>query len=181
MDDVRIIPTEERYAESYNAAVSAVALERRYIGFVEPPTIESTRAFVQRLLGGGGFQMLAVVSQEKVVGWCDIVRYSMEGFRHTGALGMGLLADYRGRGLGRRLAVETIRAALRAGIERVELQVYASNTRAIALYRNLGFVTEGVKRRARKLDGEYDDTVLMALFPDAEGAWEPPLPGDRNR
>jgi hypothetical protein len=28
----------------------------------------------------------------------------------------------------------------------------------------MGFVVEGVKRRARKLDGVYDDLVVMALF-----------------
>jgi RimJ/RimL family protein N-acetyltransferase len=42
--------------------------------------------------------------------------------------------------------------------------VFASNTRAFALYERLGFVREGLKRRARKLDGGYDDDVLMALL-----------------
>ena len=44
------------------------------------------------------------------------------------------------------------------------LEVFASNERAIDLYRRLGFVTEGVKHRARQLDGRYDDNVLMALM-----------------
>ena len=59
---------------------------------------------------------------------------------------------------------ETLSAARHLGIERVELEVFASNTGAINLYRQLGFVVEGTKKRARKLDGEYDDDVLMALF-----------------
>ena len=42
--------------------------------------------------------------------------------------------------------------------------MFASNERAVALYRTLGFVTEGIKKRARKLDGHYDDNVFMALF-----------------
>jgi RimJ/RimL family protein N-acetyltransferase len=57
-----------------------------------------------------------------------------------------------------------ITAGWEAGLERIELEVFASNTRAFALYEKLGFVTEGVKRRARKLDGQYDDNVLMALL-----------------
>jgi ribosomal protein S18 acetylase RimI-like enzyme len=100
------------------------------------------------------------------VGWCDIVRNPYEGFRHVGRLGMGLLPDYRRRGVGRQLAGQAIEAARQIGIERIELEVFASNTVAIALYRALGFVTEGTKRRARKLDGEYDDNVVMALFGD---------------
>jgi ribosomal protein S18 acetylase RimI-like enzyme len=163
-DEIRIIPAEEQYVAGFNAVVDIVARERRYIGFVEGPSLESTRGFVRRILAGAGVQMLAVSRNDVVVGWCDIVRNPMEGFRHVGRLGMGLLPDYRGRGLGERLAVETIRAARLAGIERVELEVFASNERAVALYRRLGFVTEGIKRRARKLDGEYDDNVFMALF-----------------
>jgi len=149
--------------KSFNAAVDIVARERKYLIFLEGPPLESTERFVGHLLAGGGVQMLAVTSEEVVVGWCDIVRKQREGFRHVGTLGMGILAKYRGQGLGHRLATDTIRAATEAGMERIELEVFASNERAIALYRKLGFVTEGIKRRARKLDGAYDDNVFMAL------------------
>jgi len=169
MSEVHIVPTAQQYADSFNAAVDQVARERRYIGFVEGPSIESTREFVRRILGGTGVQMLAVTPADLVVGWCDVVRNPNEGFRHVGRLGMGLLPGYRGRGLGRRLAVQTIGAARQVGIERVELEVFASNEPAIALYRALGFITEGIKRRARKLDGQYDDNVFMALLDDGSG------------
>ena len=164
MDEVRIVTTGEKYAESFNAVVDAVARERRYIGFVEGPSLESTREFIRSLLGGAGVQLLAVDPNEVVVGWCDIVRNPHEGFRHVGRLGMGLLPDYRGRGFGRQLVAQAVRAARQAGIERIELEVFASNERAIALYRTLGFATEGIKRRARKLDGQYEDHVFMALL-----------------
>lgn len=55
-----------------------------------------------------------------------------------------------------------IASAVAQGMERIELEVFASNARAIRLYERLGFVTEGVKRGARKLDGVYEDNVLMA-------------------
>ena len=163
MDEVRIIPTREKDIDRFSAVVDIVARERRYIGFVEGPPLESTQKFVRSILAGGGVQMLAVRMNDEVVGWCDIVRNPVEGFRHTGRLGMGLIPTYRGQGLGKRLVVETIHSARQVGIERVELEVFASNERAIALYRTLGFVTEGIKRRARKLDGVYDDNVFMAL------------------
>jgi RimJ/RimL family protein N-acetyltransferase len=164
MDDVQLIPTAEQYVEGFHAAVDAVARERRYIGFVNGPPIESTRRFISHILEGGGVQLLAVTSNGAVVGWCDIIRNPNEGFRHVGRLGMGLLPNYRGHGLGKTLALRTIEAARQAGMERIELDVFASNKAAVALYLRLGFVTEGVKRRARKLDGEYDDNVFMALL-----------------
>jgi ribosomal protein S18 acetylase RimI-like enzyme len=164
MDEVRIVPTGEQYAEGFNALVDAVARERRYIGFVAAPPLESTREFIRSIVGGAGVQLLAVNPNDAVVGWCDIVRNPHEGFRHVGRLGMGLLPGYRARGLGRQLVAQAVRAARQAGIERIELEVFASNERAIALYRALGFATEGIKRRARKLDGKYEDNVLMALL-----------------
>ena len=50
------------------------------------------------------------------------------------------------------------------GLERIELEVFVSNAAAIKLYEKAGFVVEGVKKKGRKLDGEYDDLVEMALF-----------------
>ncbi len=38
------------------------------------------------------------------------------------------------------------------------------NAAALALYRNVGFVEQGRKRGGRKLDGVYDDIVLMTRF-----------------
>ena len=161
---IRIIPSDERYVESLNRALDIVARERRYIGFIEGPPVESTLGFVRHVLGGAGVQRLAVAGDDQIVGWCDIIRKPMDGFRHTGRMGMGVLPEYRGAGLGRRLLMDTLDAARSIGIERVELEVFASNSSAIALYRKLGFVVEGTKKRARKLDGEYDDDVIMALF-----------------
>jgi len=181
MDEIRIIPTGEQYVEGFNAVVDVVARERRYIGFIEGPGVESTRAFVRRILSGAGVQLLAVTSNDVVVGWCDIIRNPIEGFRHVGRLGMGLLPDYRGQGVGKRLAAEAIRAAHLAGIERVELEVFASNERAVGLYQTLGFSTEGIKHRARKLDGHYDDNVFMALFIEDPGAVTGLKPPQRTR
>ena len=164
LQSIRIVPSDERYVESFNRALDAVARERRYIGFLEAPPLEGTRNFVRLVLSGEGVQRFAITPEEEVVGWCEIVRNRMDGFRHASRMGMGLLAPYRGAGLGRRLLTETLDAARAMGIERVELEVFASNESAIALYRKLGVVVEGTKKRARKLDGDYDDDLIMALF-----------------
>jgi putative acetyltransferase len=51
---------------------------------------------------------------------------------HVGVLGMGVLAEARGRGIGRSL-MQAALAAARERFEQVELSVYASNARAHAL------------------------------------------------
>jgi ribosomal protein S18 acetylase RimI-like enzyme len=77
---------------------------------------------------------------------------------------MGVLKDCRGRGLGKALLEGALAVARERRLERVELDVYASNLTAIRLYKKFGFQIEGRKRRARKIDGKYDDIIVMALL-----------------
>jgi RimJ/RimL family protein N-acetyltransferase len=164
--EIRIVPTRDEHVEGWNRCVDAVARERRWIGMLQGPPLEASRRFVQHVIEGGGVHLVALDEGGVVVGWCDVQRHAREGFSHGGRLGIGMLAEVRGRGLGRRLMAGAIEASRRQGMERIELEVFASNARAIALYESVGFVREGLKRRARKLDGRYDDDVLMALLLD---------------
>ena len=62
--------------------------------------------------------------------------------------------------------------ARRQGFVRVELSAHADNARAIALYRKVGFVQEGVERDAICIDGRYCDTITMAIIDKANrDAW----------
>jgi RimJ/RimL family protein N-acetyltransferase len=161
--DIRIIPTADAYLASFHACLGVVARERKYLAIVDAPPFEQTREFVQMLMSGGGVQRVAVDATDRVVGWCDLMRDRRPGFGHGWHLGMGLLPEMRGRGLGERLVRAAVDAARDAGAERVELEVYASNHAARRLYERVGFVVEGVKRGARVLDGEREDLVIMAL------------------
>ncbi len=163
LEGVRIIPLEEKHIESYHRCLDAVARERKYIAFVEAPPLDSTRKYVMANVAAGALYFVAVDGVE-IVGWCDVVPLKWEGFTHCGRLGMGVSKNYRRRGIGRNLMEVALREAEEAGFERVELGVFASNTAAIQLYETFGFVVEGVLKKARKLDGTYDDVLLMARF-----------------
>jgi GNAT superfamily N-acetyltransferase len=122
--NVQIVPISEEHVESYHACLDAVARERRYLGLVKAPPIESTSEFVSSNISNNNPQYVAV-ENNTVVGWCDIVPKKGEGFTHCGTLGMGVLHEYRKQGLGTRLMEETICAAKDIEVERVELEVYA--------------------------------------------------------
>lgn len=158
-----IEPISEKYITGFHKCLDSVARERRYLGFIQAPPIESTREFVFSNIKNNVPQFIALKGDE-VIGWCDISPMRREGFTHCGRLGMGVLKGYRGQGIGTKLMERTITEAKERGIERVELEVYASNAPAINLYEKWGFNHEGVKRRARKLDGVYDDIMVMALL-----------------
>lgn len=160
--DITIQRCSADQADSFWRALDAVARERCYLVFLQAPPIESTRHFVDQIIAKDGCQFYAMHAG-RVVGWCDVIRNERAGLTHSGHLGMGMLPEYRGMHLGTRLITETIADALNKGMIRIDLEVFSSNARAIALYRKMGFVEEGRKRRARLLDGAYDDTLVMAL------------------
>lgn len=160
---IKIVPISEKYIIGFHKCLDSVARERRYIGFIQAPPIESTKDFILSNIKNNVLQFIALKGDE-VIGWCDISPRRGEGFTHCGRLGMGVLKDYRRQGIGTMLMERSITEAKERGIERIELEVYASNTPAIYLYEKWGFNHEGVKRKARKLDGVYDDIIVMALF-----------------
>jgi putative acetyltransferase len=85
---------------------------------------------------------------------------------HVVRLTIAVHEGHQGQGLGRALMDALLRwARSDPRVEKVELQVRATNDRAIALYRSLGFVEEGRKTRRLKLGpGAYVDDLYMALW-----------------
>lgn len=161
--EVRIVPIAEEAVEGFHRCLDSVAREQRYLAFLQAPPLEATRGFVLSNIARNVPQFVALCGSD-VVGWCDISPKMWEGYTHCGSLGMGVRRDARQLGIGTMLLERTLDAARELGLERVELEVFASNTSAIRLYEKAGFAVEGVRKRGRKLDGEYDDLVLMALF-----------------
>ena len=100
-----------------------------------------------------------------VAGWCDVIpNRTRVIYSHGGTLGIGLLPDFRGRGIGRRLMQQTIDAAFAFGLTRIELTVREGNINAIALYKSLGFETEGLHRNAVCIEGQYENLYSVALL-----------------
>ena len=162
-ENVKIIPISEEYIDSFYECLDSVVKERRYLAGVESPPIESTREFVLSNIRNNIPQFVAL-DGNRVVGWCDIRPNKGVDFAHCGVLGMGVHRAYRRQGIGTVILDTTIKAARTFGLEKVELEVYTSNNAAIMLYEKFGFTPEGIKKKARKLDGEYFDIMLMALF-----------------
>jgi RimJ/RimL family protein N-acetyltransferase len=79
----------------------------------------------------------------------------------------GIMLDpvYRGRGLAdaaTRLLVRHL--VLDLDYHRVQLEVYGFNERALRHFERVGFVREGVRRRAYHRHGEWVDGVLFGLL-----------------
>src|SRR5689334_17716975 len=113
------------------------------------------RAFVLKNIVDG-LPQFVVPAGDEVVGWCDILPNPRKTlYARCGILGMGLLPSYRSRGIGRALIRRTMDAALALGLTRIELTVRQGNVNAIALYKAVGFATEGLHRNAVRIHGRY--------------------------
>jgi diaminopimelate decarboxylase len=150
-------------ARSFVAAFRSVAAERRFIRTeaVGRSAGHYRRRF-RRSWDERGAHVLAFEG-DRVVGSVSIHRDEHPTTRHVATLGMFVIADRRGRGIGTALMDAALRWARTYGIERIELSVYPDNEAARALYRRFGFVEEGrLVRRSKKSYG-YEDEILMAV------------------
>jgi ribosomal protein S18 acetylase RimI-like enzyme len=163
---IEIVPIAPVHIDSFHRALDLVVRERRYLELLEAPPIEEFRDFVQNIIRRGYPQFVAL-SVGEVVGWCEVLPKTWPIYAHTGVLGVALLPALRGQGLGQRLIERTLQAARAFGLSRVELTVRENNRTAIALYRKLGFEVEGLRHNALKIDGRYENQVLMALLFEA--------------
>ena len=101
------------------------------------------------------------ITEGKIIGWCDISALDRPVFAHIGSLGIGVLAPYRGQGVGKALMKTALQNAKLKGLTRIELTVREHNLSAIALYKKLGFEQEGVHKNGVCIDGKYENHISM--------------------
>jgi ribosomal protein S18 acetylase RimI-like enzyme len=166
--NILVVPIAETHAHGFHACLDAVAREKKFLAQIEALPLERIRGFVRESVANNAAQFVAL-DGGTVVGWCDIFPSWAHAVQHCGTLGMGVLAAYRGRGIGTQLLSATIAKATANGITRIVLEARADNLPAIKLYERMGFLHEARKRNALRFDGVYYDAVQMSLLvePDA--------------
>ena len=156
-----IVPITEEHVKDFWSAVDSVAREHNDLAFLEGPPINTTNDFVLQNINGN-WPHLVAIHNGKIIGWCDISALDRPVFAHIGSLGIGVLAPYRGQGVGKALMTAALQKAKLKGLTRIELTVRENNIRAIALYEKLGFEKEGVHKNGVCIDGKYENHIFMA-------------------
>ena len=141
-----------------NADFMATTLEEFH------PTVEEEKEWI-RLHGERGF-MLVVENEGKIIGLLSLQLSPREKFKHQGMFGMSIQEAFTGKGIGSLLIKRMLDWAKEQGtIEKISLEVFSNNKRAIHLYTKNGFKEEGRRVRQAKLrPGEYVDDILMSKF-----------------
>jgi RimJ/RimL family protein N-acetyltransferase len=151
----------------------------RTLGLRSPISLASEEQWFERVVADQGkgryFFVACLLEDDRPIGTVGLFELDLE----NGGAGLGISigdpAD-QGRGLGK----DMLRALLAFGfgslrLERIWLDVYDFNPRARRAYEHVGFVHEGVLRRAVFREGRFVDVHRMAILADE---WQATLDQD---
>ena len=153
--------TRNRGLAEFPAAFTTTHAE----GVATPPEKLALRFGNDGDSGSGRFVLGAFAEDGTLAAQVGFEREARSKSRHKGILiGMYVVPEFRGRGLGKQLVAALIaEARALAGLAQINLTVTHSNAEARALYLEAGFVSFGVEKNALKVDGTYYDKEYMTL------------------
>jgi RimJ/RimL family protein N-acetyltransferase len=127
-------------------------------------TLEQERSWIEGFIPSPNSILLVAEHQGQLMGILDFRGGHRRRIAHSGTIGTSIRKEFRGQGVGSLLMSSLIDWAKKTGkVERLQLTVYTENAPAIALYKKMGFVEEGCKRKVYKFaDGRYFDELMMA-------------------
>lgn len=136
-----------------NPDLGIVSLDRRV-------TRAAERRFLERVtsdLRKDDAVSVAAFDGPRLVGNCEVTRRRQLDMAHCGVLGIAILEEFRGVGLGEAMVARALAGSARAGITLVELQVLDNNAFAKRLYQKAGFKVVGtvpgkIRRSTRSID-----------------------------
>jgi ribosomal protein S18 acetylase RimI-like enzyme len=129
-------------------------------------SLQEERDWIQQHNNNPGDLVLVAEAEGSVVALLFFESGPRKRQAHKGSLHMSVDRACRGIGVGE-VVLQALLEWARANplIEKVGLSVLSSNTRALGLYKKLGFIEEGRRPREIKMGpGEYVDEILMFRF-----------------
>lgn len=108
---------------------------------------------------------LVAENEGYLVGHAFLEPLPLQSICHVAELTIVVHEGWQEKGIGMNLMRHLIDWAKQSeSIEKIELNVRASNIRAISLYKKMGFMEEGrLKNRVKISSGHYIDDILMAF------------------
>lgn len=100
----------------------------------------------------------------KLVGHAFLEPFHTQSLRHIADLNVAVHVGWQKKGIGTMLLEQIIQWAKDSGIlEKIQLNVRASNSSAISLYKKMGFQEEGRLKNRVKVKDHYIDDIVMGL------------------
>jgi len=117
-------------------------------------TVDEQRRIIERIIPDKKSTILVAEEENTLIGYLQAMGSNIKRIRHSAHLALGVVEQYRGKGIGTQLFEELFKWAKETEISRLELTVIKHNFKAFNLYRNMGFVLEGEKVNSLIINGE---------------------------
>jgi RimJ/RimL family protein N-acetyltransferase len=126
-------------------------------------TPEHEKIWINNINRSTASLLLIADVDNKIAGMLFFIQNAKRKNAHTGEFGVSVHPEFQGIGIGRQLITTLLNwAKNNSSIEKVYLNVFATNKKAIELYRGLGFIEEGRHVKAvKQVDGRYVDVLQM--------------------
>lgn len=137
----------------------------RFMSFQAMPTLKEETKRLEERLKSKTKSVFTVTLKNKNIGFVSVNTFSSGNYAGVG----GTIGekDEWGNGYGRE-AFETVIDYLfkKMKMNRVQLEVYSDNARAIKVYKRIGFKKEGVRRQCHwnLITKKYDNEIMMSIL-----------------
>jgi RimJ/RimL family protein N-acetyltransferase len=125
-------------------------------------TLEKQRMMIERVEKQENAVILAAQNEGRMIGYLMAIGGSVKRTGHSAYIVVGILMEYRGKGVGTELFQAVEEWAKNHGISRLELTAVTRNTAGISLYQKSGFEIEGTKRNSLIINGEFHNEYYMS-------------------
>lgn len=124
--------------------------------------LDKQELFLDNILQSENDIMIACEINGKIIGNCNLNRYSLMRMRHRAGIGVAICKEFWGLGIAGIMLTELTEIAQKLVITQLELEVIGDNERAISLYERFGFYKIGERPNAFLLkDGSVRKEILM--------------------
>jgi phosphinothricin acetyltransferase len=98
----------------------------------------------------------------RVLGWAALSLVSERcAYGGVAEVSVYVAGDARGRGVGRRLLEELVRASEEAGVWTLQAGIFPENTASLAIHSRCGFRVVGMREKLGRLGGVWRDVALL--------------------
>lgn len=162
---VLIRPIQVTDAQAFVDLLNQLDTETSFLLF-EPgerqTTAEQWQQRIEDLQRSGESALFVAESAGELVGFLRASGETLQRLRHSLLLVIAIRQAFIGQGIGSRLFLAVEQWARERHLHRLALTVMTHNDRAIALYKKMGFLIEGLHKHSMQVDGTYIDEYTMA-------------------
>ena len=99
---------------------------------------------------------------DRMLGWAALSRVSERcAYGGVAEVSVYVSQEARGRGVGRRLLEELVRASEEAGIWTLQAGIFPENAASLSIHQHCGFRVVGVREKLGKLGSAWRDVALL--------------------